>query len=140
MRPSLQYFLPPLSLLGGLDGFRVVQLLISEADHGIAVGPAAPPRRRIQKSRPVRAVEPEPVNSAQVAGLTATLARTTAAAVQMPVAVACEVVSRTPDVPVAVVAAAAAVRLVECPIAVGAAAGYVILRRWGPLRAHSPRP
>jgi hypothetical protein len=72
--------------------------------------------------------------------MTATLFRTAGGAAQIPITVAREVVSRTPEVPVAVVAAGAAVvGLVEWPLAVTAVAGYAILRRWGPLRPRSPR-
>jgi hypothetical protein len=86
-----------------------------------------------------RAAEHERAKSTDAAGLTGTLLRTAGGAVQMPVTVAREVVSRTPEIPVAVVAAGTAVvGLVEWPLAVTAVAGYAILRRWGPLRRRSP--
>ena len=46
-----------------------------------------------------------------------------------------EVLDHVPEVPVAVAATAVAVAgLVDWPVAVGAVAGYAVLRRWGPLR------
>jgi hypothetical protein len=85
--------------------------------------------------------EHQPAKSAAAAGLPATLAKAAGGAVQIPVTVARDVVSRTTETPVAVVAAAAAVvGLVEWPVAVTAIAGYAILRRWGPLRTRPTRP
>jgi hypothetical protein len=61
--------------------------------------------------------------------------------VLIPVTVGRDVVSRIPEVPVAVVAAGAAlVGLVEWPLAVTVVAGYAIVRRWGPLRATPTGP
>jgi hypothetical protein len=43
--------------------------------------------------------------------------------------------SRVPEVPVAVAATGVAIAgIVDWPVAVGAVAGYAVLRRWGPLR------